>query len=138
MKKSKIIAIIVAVVIIIAGFVGWGIFQGKKIKDVAVIQSLEPVFGLSGTVSSVNVEDSFLVIKLSDSGKEVKIVITESANLIRRESPENPPINATFTPIETEVQLSDFKAGDTVFVKTKDNVAGKTETDSVDFIHILP
>lgn len=138
MKKNKIIAIVAAVVIIVAGLVCWGIFQGKKIKDIAVVQSLEPVFGLSGTVSGVNVEDSFLMVKLSDSEKEVKVIITESAKLIRREEPENPPINTTFTPKETEVQLSDFKEGDIVFIKTKDNVAGKTKIDSVDFIHIQP
>jgi len=139
MKKNKIIVIIALVVVIIGGLVCWGLYQGNKLKEGAVIQqSLEPQFGISGVVSSVDVNNSFLVVKDSDSGKEIKVVITEGAKLIKREIPDDVPKNTTFNPKETEVQLSDFKAGDVVFVKTKDNIAGKTEVSSVDFIHILP
>jgi hypothetical protein len=52
--------------------------------------------------------------------------------------PANPPAEATFTPIQTEIEISDFKAGDSIFVKTTENIAGKFEFNSVDFIHILP
>ena len=143
MKKNKIIVIAAVVVIIIGGIVGWGLFQGQKLKGgvASIQQSLEPQFGLSGVVSSVDTKDNFLMVKTADSEKEIKVMISETAKLIKLEypfDPANPPKNTTFTPEQKEVGLSDFKAGDSVFVKTKDNIAGKTKIDNVDFIHILP
>ena len=81
------------------------------------------------------------MVKPLNQEMEVKVVVSEATKLIKIEFPfdlENPPKGTEFTPIQTEVEFSDFKSGDDVFIKTTENITGKTEFDNVDFIHILP
>ena len=52
--------------------------------------------------------------------------------------PKNPPKEATFTPKKVDIKISDIKAGDNVFIKSLENIAGKTEFDEVDFVQVLP
>ena len=145
MKKNQIIILIVVVIIIFGGIIGWALIQKGKfpVKEEVVPkeEEIEEVFSLSGIVSSVNVENNFLMVKPTGEEKEVKVVLSDTTKLIKLEfpfDPKNPPKEATFTPKQTEIEISDFKEGDDVFIKTKENIAGKTEFDDVDFIHILP
>jgi len=144
MKKNQIIGIVVIVILIFGGIIGWSLIQKEKIpsgEEVAQEEEVEEVFSLSGIVSSVDAENNFLMVKPVNQEKEVKVTVSETTKLVKLElpfDPKNPPKEATFTPKETEIEISDFKAGDNVFIKTTVNIAGKTEFDEVDFIHILP
>jgi len=144
MKKNQIIVLIILVVLIFGGIIGWALFQKAKILTEGVVseeEEIEEIFSLSAIVSNVDAENNFLMVKPIGEEKEIKVVISETTKLIKLEfpfDPKNPPKEATFTPKETEIETSDFKAGDNVFIKAKENIAGKTEFNNVDFIHILP
>ena len=145
MKKNQIIILAVVIVLIFGGIIGWNVFQKGKIPVEEEVtpkeEEIEEVFSLSGIVSSLDVENNFLMVKPLNQEKEVKVIISETTKLVKLElpfDPKNPPKEATFTPEETEIEISDFKVGDSVFIKTTENIAGKSEFDDVDFIHILP
>jgi len=146
MKKNQILILVILIVLIFGGIIGWTLIQkGKLPVKEEVTQKEEEVkelFSLSGIVSSVDAENNFLMVKPSGKEGEIKVILSETTKLIKLESPfssENPPEPGTqFTPKQTEIKISDFKAGDNVFIKTTENIAGKSEFDDVDFIHILP
>jgi hypothetical protein len=145
MKKNQIIILVVLVVLIFGGIIGWTLIQKGKIPVKEEVtpkeEVVEELFSLSGIVSSVDAENNFLMVKPVNQEKEVKVVVSETTSLVKFEfpfDPANPPEEATFTPKQTQVEISDFKAGDNVFIKTRTNIAGKSEFDDVDFIHILP
>jgi len=118
--------------------------QKSKISEEGTGQEqteTEEVLSLSAIVSSVDADNNFLMVKPVGQEQEVKVIISEITKLIRLEfpfDPNNPPEEGTFTPEQTEIEISDFKAGDNIFIKVKEDIAGKTEFDSVDFIQILP
>jgi len=132
------------VVLIFGGFIGWRLIQKEKIPsgdEVAQEEEVEEAFSLSGIVYSVDVENNFLMVKPANQEKEVKVIVSETTKLVKLElpfDPKNPPKEATFSPKQTEIEISDFETGDDVFIKTKTNIAGKSEFDDVDFIHIMP
>jgi len=146
MKKNQIIGIVVAVVLIVGGVIGWVSIQKSKIPSGGEIipgeeEKVEELFSLSGIVSSVDAQNNFLMVKPANQEKEVKVLVSDTTKMIKLElpfDPKNPPKEATFTPKQTEITISGIKAGDNVFIKTKTNMAGKTEFDDIDFIHILP
>lgn len=145
MKKNQIIILAVIIVLIFGGIIGWTLVQKSKIpvgEEVTPEEEVaEEVFSLSGIVSSVDAANNFLMVKPAGEEKEIKVVLSDTTKLIKLEfpfDPANPPAEATFTPIQTEIEISDFKTGDNVFIKTAENIAGKTTLDNVDFIHILP
>jgi len=145
MLKKQIITIIVVVVVIFGGIIGWGLLQLSKMPSQGPAQGeeeeMEEVFNLSAVVSSVDAANNFLIVKPTGEEKTVKVVLSDTTKLIKLElpfDPANPPAEATFTPIQTVIEISDFQVGDRVFIKVTENIAGKNEFDSVDFIHILP
>ena len=146
MKKNQIIILIVLIVLIFGGVIGWAIFQKSKIptgEEVSQGEEVaeEEIFSLTASVLSVATENNFLMVKPVKEEKEIKVVLSDTTKLVKIEfpfDPKNPPEEATFTPIQTEIEISDFEVGDSIFIKTKTNIAGKTEFDDVDFIHILP
>ena len=146
MSKNQIIGIVIAVVLIFGGVIGWTLIQKGKIPSGKEItpkeeEKVEEVFSLSGLVSNVDAENNFLIVKPVNQEKKVKVIVSETTKLIKLElpfDPKNPPEEATFTPKQTEIKIFDFKTGDNVFIKTKTNISGKSEFDDVDFIHILP
>jgi len=144
MKKNQIIILVILVILIFGGIIGWALVQKSKIpvgEEVTPEEEVEEVFSLSAVVLSVNAENNFLMVKPAGEEKEIRVVLSDTTKLIKLEfpfDPKNPPKEATFTPTQTEIKISDFKAGDNVFIKTTENIAGKTEFNNVDFIHILP
>lgn len=99
------------------------------------------MLSLSAVVQSVDADNNFLMVKPANQEKEVKVILSGTTKLIKLEfpfDPENPPKEATFTPKQTEIKISDFKTGDDVFIKAKENIARKSEFGNVDFIQILP
>ncbi len=144
MNKNQTIIIIIAMVLIFGGIIGWGLVQKSNISKKGTGQEqteTEEVLSLSAIVSSVDTANNFLMVKPAGQESDVKVILSETTKLIKLEfpfDPKNPPTGGTFTPKQTEIKISGFKQGDNVFIKVKKDIAGKTEFDSVDFIQILP
>jgi len=146
MKKNQIIILAVVIVLIFGGIIGWTLIQKSKIPVGEEIipgeeEELEEVFSFTAILLSVDAENNFLMVKPVEEEKEIKVVLSDTTKLVKIEfpfDPKNPPEEATFTPKQTEIEISDFEIGDNVFIKAKENIAGKTEFDNVDFVHILP
>lgn len=145
MAKKQTIILVIVILVILGGLISWSAFQKSKLsgggEETTKEEKPQEVFSLSGTVQSVDVENNALMVKPANQENEVKVVLSETTKLIRLEfpfDPKNPPAEGTFTPTQTEIEISDFKQGDNVFIKVKEDIAGKTEFDSVDFIQILP
>ncbi len=144
MSKNQLVILIVIVVIIFGGIVGWGLIQKSKIpsgEETGEEEELEEVFSLSAVVTSIDAENNFLMVKPANQEEGIKVVLSETTKLIKLEfpfDPENPPKEATFTPKQTVIEISDFTQDDNVFIKSKENIAGKTEISNIDFVHILP
>ena len=146
MKKNQIIVLVILIILIFGGIIGWAIVQKGKIPVGEEVtqeeeEEVEEVFSLSAVVSSIDTENNFLMVKSTEEEREIKVILSETTKLVKIEfpfDPQNPPKEATFTPKQTEIEISDFKAGDNVFIKTTENIAGKSEFNNVDFVHILP
>lgn len=144
MKKNQIIILIIIVVLIFGGIIGWGLIQKSKLppgEGAGQEEETKEIFSLSAVVSSVDAENNFLMVKPINQDNEIKAVILNTTKLIKLElpfDPQNPPKEATFSPIQTEIEISDFKVGDNVFIKSKENIVGKSEISNIDFVHILP
>ena len=145
MKRNQIIGIIIVVVLVFGGIISWTLLQKGKIypkeEVIPEVEEIEEVFSLSGIVSGVDAENNFLMVKPVGEEREVKLILSETVRLIKLEfpfDPKSPPKEGTFTTKQTEIKISDFKTGDNVFIKAKENIAGQSEFNNIDFIHILP
>ena len=150
MAKNQIIILGVVSVLILAWIISGALFQEEKLptgEEVGpdtgeeVEEVVGEVFSLSGKVASVSVANNFLMVKPTKQDKEVKVVVSDTTKLIKLEfpfDPANPPEGVALTATQTPIEISDFSEGDSIFIKTNENIAGKTEFNSVDFIHILP
>ena len=148
MSKNQIIILAVVLVLALVLIIALSASPTDKVpveKEPSpkeeVQKPVEEVFSLSGKVSSVSAENNFLMVKPRNQEKEVKVVISDTTKLIKLElpfDPANPPKDVPLVAEQTEIALSDFQEGDNIFIKTNENIAGKTEFNSVNFIHILP
>jgi len=143
MKKNQIIILVIVIVLIFGGIIAWSLVQKSKIPtgEEVTPEEVEEKFSFTATVLSVDAGGNFLMVKPVEEEKEIKVVLSDTTKLVKIEfpfDPKNPPKEATFTPKQTEIEISDFQEGDSVFIKAKENIAGKTEFDNVDFVHILP
>ena len=145
MQKNQIITIIVVVLLVFVGMVCWFLMQKDKISENGENEQeqerAEETFSLSAIVSSIDTEDSFLMVNPVNEEKEIKLVVSDTTKLIRVEfpfDPADPPEEGSFSPVQTEITLSDFQKGDNVFVKSKEDISGKIEISNIEFIHILP
>lgn len=146
LAKNQIVILVVVVVLIFGGIIGWAVLQKEKISTGEKVtpeeeEVIEEVFSLSAKVLSVDAANNSLMVKPTKEEKEIKVVVSETTKLIKLEfpfDPKNPPKEATFTPIQTEIEVSDFQVDDTIFIKSKENIAGKSVISNIDFVHILP
>jgi len=143
MKKNQTIVLAIIVIVVLGGLVAWSLVQKPEVpfEKEEEEEELAEVFSMSAVVSSVDAVNSFLMVKPANQEGEVKVLVSETTRLIKLEfpfDPAHPPQEATFTPIQTEIEINNFQKGDNVFIKSKENIAGKTEFNNVDFIHILP
>ena len=141
MQKNKIVLSIV-ILLVVAGAIWLASMEQKsKGPEEEEQEEVQEIFSLSAVVQSVDTENNVLVVKPAKEEREIRVSVAETTKLIKLEfpfDPANPPADATFTPTQTEIELSDFEVGDNIFIKAKDNIAGKNEFSNVDFIHILP
>lgn len=136
MQNKILIAVLVVVVL---GVVIWAATQDGS--QSGGVEEGEEVFSMTAVVASVDAENNALMVKPTNQEGEIRVVVSETTQLIKLEfpfDPANPPAEATFTPTQTEIEVSEFEEGDNIFIKAKENIAGKTEISEIDFIHILP
>lgn len=132
MKKNKIIlTAIIVLLILIALFVVF-----KKINFNQEISTL------SATVLSVDAEKNILTVKPQGAEDEIKVMISNKTKMTRLEASfdsDNPPAPGTeFIPVQTDITIYGFQAGDEVLIKSSDNIYGKNTINNVEFINVLP
>ena len=142
MLKKQIITIIIAVVVVFGIIIGWGLVQILKMgpQEFGQEEQIQEIFSLSATVTEVDTENNFLIVQTANQG-DVKIILSDDTQLTKLEfpfDPENPPTEGSFTPKKTEIEISGFEVGDSIFLKAKENIVGKNEINNIDFIQILP
>jgi len=135
MQKNKIILGII-VIVVLAGIV-YLASSGQEDTELGEQGEVQEVLSLSAVVLNVDAENNSLMVKPNKEEREVKVVLSETTKLIRLEFLSDSE-GGVFTPTQTEIEISDFKTGDKVFIKAKENIAGKSEFNKIDFIHILP
>lgn len=133
MKKKQFIILVIIIILILAGVVGWAVFQMKKIGEESALKNpvaeQKEVFSVLGVVSEVNQAENFLMVKPNGQESEVKVSLSETTKLIKIDLSSGN---------QTEIKILDFKVGSKVFVKSKESIAGKTELKKIDFIQLLP
>ena len=147
MKKNQIIILAVVIIVVLIGLISWSLTQQpattprEEVVEEEEEEVLAEVFSMSAIVLSADAANNFITVKPTNQEEEVKVLIAETTKLIKLEmpfDPANPPAGGSFTPIQTEIEISDFQQGDSIFIKAKENIAGKTTISNIDFIHILP
>jgi len=144
-SKNKIIIAVILAAEVLLGIFGWGLIKSKMLYPKGGSnqpgEEIKEVFVIWGKVSSIDTSNNFLMVKPDNGGKDVKVLISETTKMTKLGlpfDPKNPPTEGTFTPKETDITISGFTLDDKVFVKAKENIAGKTEVGEVDFIQIQP
>lgn len=142
MFKNKAVILLIIIILFLIGSVVWVLVQKSKfLPSQEVEQNGGEAFSLTVVVQSVDAENGFLMVKQLKEDRVLKVIVSETTSLIRLEYPfdlENIPQEGGFTLKQTEIKISDFKADDNVFIKSKENIAGKTEIDRIDYVQILP
>lgn len=115
-EKNQIIILIVLIVLIFGGIISWAVLQKGKLPaggEATPEEDVEKeVYSLTAVVLSVDAGNNFLMVKPTGEEKEIKVVLSETTKLVKVEfpfDPKNPPEEATFTPIQTEIGISDFE-----------------------------
>ncbi len=92
-KKNHFIVIAIIIILIIGGIVYFSFllkekvkFKGGEFKTGEGI--IEEVFSLSGMVSSVDIENNFLMVKPAGAENEIKVILSDATQLIRLEYQE--------------------------------------------------
>ena len=148
MQKNQLIILIVIVVVVLGGLIIWGITKtgpapnpGPVAGEEEEEEEVSEVFSMTAVISSVNAEEKYLMVSPVDEEKQIKVVVSDATELIKVEftfDPSDTSKEATMTPTQTAIEISGFAVGDHVFIKSKDNIANKTEIGNIEFIHILP
>ena len=145
MSRNKVIAIVIVLIVIFAAIFYFFFFEKEKEFEgesfVAEEGQALPNLSLLGRVLGVDSDNGFLTMMLAD-GEEVKIIVSETTQLIKLEAPfeeDNvPPPGTQFVPEQTEAELSDFKEGAEILVISKEDISGKSEINNVELVQILP
>lgn len=151
--RNIIIGTIILIVLIFGGTIGWSLTQKWKItvkKNIPsednIVSSKEEipaeekeVFALTGQVLRINNENNFLIVKSARDRKElIRLNISDDTGLIKIELPEERSEEGYIITEKTEINLSDFKEGDFVSIRSSENIIGKTELDQIISVNLLP
>ena len=144
MKKNQIIFLILVLISISGGIIGWALIQKAKLppgEKITPEEKAVEVFSLSGMISGVDTANNSLKVSQPKEGKEYKINLSQDTEIVRLKfpfDPANPPKEATFTPERIPITINDLKIGDSILVESNTNIYGKTEIDDVSRIQVLP
>ena len=97
MSKNTIIILVIIIVLIVGGIIIFSFLQKEKIPSGEQSISEEEfseksgeAVGLSATVSSVDVENNFLMVKPENKENEIKAIIGEGTRMIKLGLPTDP------------------------------------------------
>jgi hypothetical protein len=140
--KKKIIIFTSIALLIILVFLCWGLFKAKNLTENR--ENLKPgkiqgeeVFSLTGKVAEVNVKESFLLVLPTNYEFYVKVFIPENA-IVEKAKILIGTSTASREEKNDSLKISDFKVGNKVFIKAKENIAGKSEISNISLMQILP
>ena len=138
-EKRKIIIVSLVIVLIIGGTAASFLFSPKPITDYqSGLQSKpaaeEEIFRLAGWVLEVNLDNDFLIIESDKDGKMFKALVDKDANLLKIEMPDNYSDKRHVITEKTKIKIADFRKGDYISLRTRENIAGKAEFSEI--IHI--
>jgi len=146
MKFSKvqiIILVILAAILVIAGIIYWNFNPQKEASPNIATPGEEKQEGstLSAIVLNIDEENKILAVRPAAGGDEIKVILSENTKLEKLTlppfDPKNPP-KGSITPERIGIAISDFKAGDNIFIQTNKDTSGEKEVDNVNFVAILP
>jgi hypothetical protein len=139
LSKNKAILIGTAVVLIFAGIC---LVFKDQLRNFFKKAGPAQEFTLSGKILSIDAQNNLLTIKPANQGADIEVLINNSTKLTKLEAPfsdNNPPPPGTqFTPRPTEISISDLKLGDDIFLKSSENIFGKSKIDNIEFLKVLP
>ncbi len=147
-KKKKIIIILLVLAVITASccylFVyllkGKNQFEGKSFTTGEGAN--KEVLGFSGIIVNVNVAEKYLTVKPTGKENTVKVIISESTELVKLITPSDMKNSLSpgtqSTPEEKLITISDLKEKDQVLILTKKDITSQAEINDVSLIQILP
>lgn len=142
-EKRKIIIVSFVIVLIIGGIAASFFFSPKPITDYqeelySRPEEEEEIFRLAGWVLEVNPDNDFLTIESDKDGKIFKVFVDEGVNMLKIELPDNYSDKKYVITTKTKIKLADFVKGDYISLRTRENIAGKTEFAEVIHIYLYP
>lgn len=141
---KKALIVLSVVLVLTTAIISWIIFQKIKFPPEEKIyrkeETGEKILSLMAKISKIDARKNRLIVKPLKEEKEIGVILSQDTEIIKLEFPfslSNPP-EKEFTLKRTEIKISQLKEGDTIFIKTDKNIAGKTEFNNIDFIEVLP
>lgn len=147
-KKGLVILIIV--ILIIASIIAFYFLQkAKNISPEKFVSTVNPtneqnkevqeVVSFVGTISSIDTENKFLMVKPENETKEIKIVISDGTVMKKLSYPENMS-ESEETPVAVEkiIGISGLSKGESIYVWTTTSLVGKTELNDVELVLVVP
>lgn len=143
MKKKQSVILIIVIILLFTGIIVWLSFSMKPKTELPVWPPIAPpaqegIFGLTGWVLETDTENNFLIVKSERDKRELKVFMEEGAKLLKIERPEDHPGNGYVITIKTPMELADFQRGDYISLRTRENIAGKTEFGGIIHIYFYP
>src|SRR4030042_3648243 len=137
MSRNKIIIILI-ILVLIAALVFYFFFL-KKEKTEFEGESFTTgenvnteILSITGKVSSIDLENSFLIIKTEK--EEIKVIVSGTTKLLELKWPssfnDNLPAGTQIVPEKKEISLSDFTEGKEVLVISLEDITGKSEINN--------
>ena len=144
LKKKETVIIIISIILVFSFLLGWSVIKvvkAYKLKMDSAGQEIVKMeaFSFSGKILKVDAKNKVLTVSVSSLQKELKVFVSQETKLTMLDypfDPKNPPEGVAFNFTEKDIKISDFKAGDEIFVQAKENIFGKEEIKNVEFINL--
>lgn len=145
LEKNKIVLFAILILIIIVGVVIY--FKKPKEQPPQITPTPSPTvkinnresFGLAATILSVDTANKFIIVKPDKGGNDIKVILSGNTRIEKIKPPALDPKNPSkIIALEIlSVKITDFKKDDSVFIKSSQNIIGKTEINNIDYIQIF-
>ena len=126
MSKNKITALVIAIVLIFGGVIGWAVLQKGEIPsgEKAVLEeqveekeeSEKEVLTITGKIVEVNAAENYLIFRESNTGEDFKVLPKKETKFICLVQPSDVKEGASFTYKKEEITISDLEVGRQAFI----------------------
>lgn len=138
----KIIGLVFIFLILIVGIF---IFKDRLFYKESVLledqQGKIEVFSLAASISSVDSENNFIIVKQSAEEGEIKVILNNDSEIVGLEfPPDNNELaeDQVFSPKLVKISINDLKPGNQVFIESNENIYQRSEFDGIIRIQVLP